>query len=232
VASGDGALSVFDVAGDGAVLRSRFGTKSSFRFILPGERSALLAEELSGGVTRITWLDVSEERLRDHRNIDEAVTCCAQLDGKMYAFGTEDTVRIIWISEDGERHESAFRAPGVSCLDLTTDKDGILVATGHQDGTVAVTAVLTADQNGRIVPSKRHRVHSGTVTTISFGEDAQIISGGVDRAICVTPAPSTQHSAKEPQIRRLSLTLCCKNVRFAGVRTENEQHKLREWSLK
>jgi hypothetical protein len=232
VASGDGALSVFDVAGDSAVLRSRFGTKSSFRFILPGERSALLAEELSGGVTRIAWLDVFENRLRDHRNIDEAVTCCAQLDGEMYAFGTEDTVRIIWVSDDGERHESAFRDPGVSCLDLKTDKDGILVATGHQDGTVAVTAVLTADQDGRIVPSKRHRVHSGTVTTISFGEDAQIISGGIDRAICVTPAPSTQHSAKEPQIRRLSLTLRCKNVRFAGVRTESEQQKLREWSLK
>jgi hypothetical protein len=75
-------------------------------------------------------------------------------------------------------------------------------------------------------------VHTGTVTTISFGEDGQIVSGGIDRAICIIPIPSAQPGAEEPQIRRLSLTLRCKNVRFTGVRTEHEQQKLREWSQK
>jgi Pentapeptide repeats (8 copies)/NACHT domain/C-5 cytosine-specific DNA methylase len=232
VASGDGALSVLDLAGDSAVAVSRFGTKSCFRFIIPGEQSALFAEEMSGGVTRVLWLGVPEKRLRDHSDIDEAVTCCAQLDGKMYAFGTEDTVQIIWFSDDGERHKSAFRDPGVSCLDLRIEQDAILVATGHQDGTVGLTTVLPVGQEGGIAPPKRHRVHAGTVTTISFGEDGQIISGGIDRAVCVMPTPETHPDATEPQIRRLCLTLRCQNVRFAGMRTEREQQKLREWSLK
>jgi site-specific DNA-cytosine methylase len=232
VASGDGALSVLDLAGDSAVARSRFGTKSCFRFIIPGERSALFAEELSGGLTRVLWLSVPEKQLRDHRDIEEAVTCCAQLDGKMYAFGTEDTVHIIWFSDDGERYESAFRDPRVSCLDLRIDQDAILVATGHQDGTVSLTTVPPVGQEGGIAAPQRHRVHAGTVTTISFGGDSQIVSGGIDRAICVMPTPDMHPGATEPQIRRLCLTLRCENVRFAGVRTEREQQKLREWSLK
>jgi hypothetical protein len=232
VAWGDGALSVLDLADDSAVTRSRFGTKSYFRFVIPGERSALFAEELSGGVTRVVWLGVPEKRIRDHRDIDEAVTCCAQMDGKMYAFCTEDTVRIIWFSDDRERRESAFKDPGVSCLDLKIEQDGIMVATGHQDGTVGTTRVVTAGQEGTTAPPQRHRTHSGTVTAVSFGEDGELISGGIDRAVCVMSAPGTQPSATEPQIRRLCLTLRCRNVRFDGVRTEREQQKLREWSLK
>jgi site-specific DNA-cytosine methylase len=230
VAAGDGALSVLDLTGDSAVPRSRFRTKSCFRFVIPGERSALFAEELSGGTTRVSWLAISEKLLRDHIDIDEAVTCCGQLDGKTYAFGTENTLRIICFSDEGDRHEYALSTPGVSCLDLRSDQDAILVATGHQDGTVGITTIPASSQNDEIASLQRHRVHSGTVTTISLSEDGQIVSGGIDRVICVMSAADMHLGAAEPQIRRLSLTLRCKDVKYAGVRTEREQQKLREWS--
>jgi hypothetical protein len=45
-------------------------------------------------------------------------------------------------------------------------------------------------------------------------------------------ALSEADGAEDTDIQRLHLTLRCRNVKFAGVRTEREQAKLREYSLK
>jgi hypothetical protein len=83
VASGDGALSVVDVAEERVVLKSQFRTKPRFRSTILGKSSALFAEELEGGNTRVLWFDLATKSVRDDSNIHSAVTCCAQLDGKM-----------------------------------------------------------------------------------------------------------------------------------------------------
>jgi hypothetical protein len=119
---------------------------------------------------------------------------------------------------------------GVSCVDLRTDQDGVLVVAGHQDGTVGVTRVLAVGQNDGITPLWQYRLHSGTVTTALFDDSDQIITGSADRSVCIMPVADTQAGTGEPHIQRLYLSLRCQNVQFAGVRTEREQEKLRKHS--
>jgi type I restriction system adenine methylase HsdM len=230
VASGDSTLSVLDIGGGGPKLRSQFGMKSRFRSTIFGAASALFAEEVGGGVTRVVWFDLPMRRAHDSYDVDAVVTCCAQLDGRLYAIATEKVVHVISSSRDGKRCESKFNDRGVSCLDLKADHDGVVVATGHYDGTVNTTRIATIGQNDTIERLWQHRLHSGTVTSILFGDSGQMITGSTDRTICVMSAANMQFSAFGPQIHRLHLTLSCRNVQFAGVRTKREREKLRKYS--
>ncbi|MFF5249079.1 N-6 DNA methylase [Streptosporangium sp. NPDC000095] len=230
VASGESSLSVLDVAGESLTVRSQFRTKSRFRSVMLGASTALFVEELGGGVTRITWLDLSTRRAYNQRDIDAAVTCCAQIDGTMYAIATENAVHVVSPPTDEERPASIFEDPGVSCLDLRADHDGIIVATGHHDGTVTITRVANVGRDDAITHLWTRRLHSSTVTTISFSDDDQMITGSRDRTVCVMPVASMRPSTAEPRIQRLHLTLRCRNVQFTGVRTEREQEMLRKYS--
>jgi Pentapeptide repeats (8 copies)/WD domain, G-beta repeat len=226
VASGDSSLSVLDTRED-RMLRCQFRTKSRYRSTVLGTASAVFAEEVGGGITRVVWFDLITRRTRDQRDIDAAVACCAQLDGNCYAIATEDAVHVISPTAGADGRALMFEDRGVSCLDLRADQDGVLVATGHHDGTLTLTKVATAGQHDGPTRLWTHRFHSGTVTTLVFADGDQLITGSADRAVCVLPNASTQLDAAEPQIQRLHLTLRCRNVRFAGVRTEREQERLR-----
>jgi hypothetical protein len=230
VASGHSVLTVLDITAEDLEISSRFGTKSRFRSPILGATSALFVEELGGTTTRIVWYDLTAERVYDHRDIDETVIYCALLDERMYAVATENAIHIIARSSDGELCESSFTYHGVSCLDLRYDRDGVLVAIGHYDGTVSIARAAAVGSNCEITRLWQHRLHSGTVTSLIFGESDQMISGSADRTVCVIPVMDTLVTSAEPQIQRLHLTLRCRNVKFAGVRTEREQEKLRQYS--
>jgi hypothetical protein len=229
VASGQSVFSVLDINAEDLVLRSRFEMKSRFRTPILGAASALFAEELEGGTTRVFCYDLTAKCIRDYRDINDSVICCALLDGKMYAIATEKSVHVIAYPCEGEPRQFVFADRGVSCLDLRAHPDGALVAVGHHDGSVSLAKVTTAGSNDEITSVWSYRLHSSAVATLLFGDNDQMITGSTDRTICVTPIVSTQLSG-ELHIQRLHLTLRCRNVQFTGVRTEREQEKLRQYS--
>jgi uncharacterized protein YjbI with pentapeptide repeats len=229
VASGDGVVSVLD-AGGGHDLTCRFKTNSRFQATVIGAKSVLFAEEIQGGVTRLTWLDMNTARALDTVEIDAAVISCAQLDGKLYAFATLDAVHVITLSQDMKRDVRMVADHGISCIDLRAYGEGVLVATGHQDGMVSVSRIDVANQAEEPVVLWGRQLHDGPVTSVLLNADYQVITGSTDRTVCVTPLDDAQPRADHLPVQRLHLTLRCQNVRFEGVRTEQEQAKLRQYS--
>jgi hypothetical protein len=229
VASGEGVLSVLDV-GMGHDLKCRFRTTSRFRATILGAMSALFAEEMQGGVTRLTWLDISTARPLDTFEIDAAITSCAQLDGKLYAYATFDAIHVISFSEDMKRNIHVLTDHGISCIDLCANAEGTLVAAGHHDGSVSVTRVNIDGQADEPVMLWQRQLHDGPVTSVLLNADEHVITGSTDRTVCVAPLNDARPRAAQLPVQRLHLTLRCKSVRFAGVRTEQEQAKLRQYS--
>jgi WD40 repeat protein len=119
---------------------------------------------------------------------------------------------------------------GISCIDLRAYGEGVLVATGHQDGMVSVSRIDVANQAEEPVVLWGRQLHDGPVTSVLLNADYQVITGSTDRTVCVTPLDDAQPRADHLPVQRLHLTLRCQNVRFEGVRTEQEQAKLRQYS--
>ena len=111
LASGEGMLSVLDVAGDaggsgepvetdGAAgsnrageasnVRCAFRTSSRCRAAVLGARTALFAEEGDGGQLLVTWLDMATARALDELEVDETVTAWAQVDEVLFALATPE----------------------------------------------------------------------------------------------------------------------------------------------
>ena len=256
VASGEGRLSVLDVAdggvdhsghpmepggsapshktGDAASVRCAFRTNSRCQAVILGARTALFAEETDNGGLHITWMGIDAARALDQLDVNESITAWAQLDDVLFAFATSSTIHVAWLLGGGNRKAVTIVDPGVTCLAVRVDGDGVLVAAGHHDGSVSLTRLSTTDSSV-VVPQRTSSLHDSSVTDIVLDAEEQMITGSMDRSVCVTPvsaigSDSLPANEVESAVQRLHLTLRCKGVRFDGVRTEREQEKLRRYA--
>jgi type I restriction enzyme, R subunit len=252
VASGEGMLSVLDVAGnaggsgepmetDGAAgsnrvggasnVRCAFRTSSRCRAAVLGAWTALFIEEGDGGQLLVTWLDMATARALNELKVDETVTASAQLDEVLFAFATPRTIHVVSLLGDDGFKAITVADPAVTCLSVRADGDHALLAAGHHDGSVSLTQLAPAD-TGVVAPQWTHHLHDGPVTGILLDAEEQVITGGTDRRVCVTRVAAIRSDtltpdAAESAVQSLHLTLRCKGVRFDGVRTAREQEKLR-----
>jgi hypothetical protein len=253
LASGEGMLSVLDVAGSGAngpgasdgsaashgtseaaVVRCAFRTSSRCRAAVLGARTALFTEEGVGGQLRITWMDMDTARALNQFDMDHSITAWTQLDGVLCAVATSSVIHVWRLpGEDGYK-EVTVAAPGVSCLAVRADGDGTLLAAGHHDGSVTFIR-LSATDTGVVTPQRTIHLHDGPVTDILLDAEEQVITGSMDRSVCVTSLSAIRSDSPIPDeadsaVQRLHLTLRCRGVRFDGVCTEREQEKLRRYA--
>jgi hypothetical protein len=255
LASGEGMLSVLDVAGDAAgsgdsaevdesggsstageasIVRCTFRTSSRCRAAVLGGRTALFTEEGDSGQLLVTWLDLINARILDKLDVDETVTAWTQLDEIMFALATPNTIQVVSALGDNGRKAITVADPSVTCLSVRDDGDHVLLAAGHHDGSVSLTQLGPAD-TGAVAPQWTRHLHDGPVTDIFLDAEEQIITGSIDRRVCVTPMSAIRsdtlpQDAVESAMQSLHLTLHCKGVRFAGVRTEREREKLRSYA--
>ncbi|MEU5554074.1 N-6 DNA methylase [Micromonospora sp. NPDC047793] len=225
---GGGVFSLYELQGQSLVLSSRFKTKSRFRLTLPGERSALLLEEINGGRTRAFWLDAIEAKVLDQWEATGVVTCSAQLDGRAYAVATDERVRVVLLNERGECDVRTLDIGRTSCLDLALTRDGVvLLGSGKHDGRVQVDRLAATAHAGSGILWQRG-LHDGTVTTIAFDDRGQLMTGGADRRVRIVPSAIDGPGPSGRSVRQLHLTLRCRGAKVDGVRTEREQQRLRQ----
>ncbi|MFD2415413.1 pentapeptide repeat-containing protein [Amycolatopsis pigmentata] len=252
LASGEGMLSVLDMAGDAdgpgesveaagssetredSIIPCAFRTSSRCRAAVLGARNALFTEEKDSGELLITWLDMTSTRVLDTLHVDETVMAWTQLDKGLFAFAVPDAVYVVSLLGDDGRQAITVADPAVTCLSVRADSDYVLLAAGHRDGSVSLTRIDPAD-TGVVAPQWTRRMHDGPVTDIFLDTEDQVITGSTDRRVCVTRVSAIRSNSPtsdgaESAVQRLHLTLRCKGVRFDGVRTEHEREKLRRYS--
>jgi hypothetical protein len=114
--------------------------------------------------------------------------------------------------------------PPMSCIDAKVlDKRGLLVVLGHGNGDVSLWRVRSDEPSLSVEQIWRIPVHGGFVTTVRLS-DSFVISGGVDRAVCLLTF-TDQWRVGEPL--RLHRTLSCKGMKIDGVKGERERQLLR-----
>jgi hypothetical protein len=255
LASGEGILSVLEVAGDAdssggsagahnsdgssrvdetSIVRSAFRISSRCRAAVLGARTALFTEEDDAGRLLVTWLDMTNARVLDKLDLDETVTAWTQLDEELFALATPSTMRVMSLLGDKSCKTVTVADPSVTCLSVRAGADHALLAAGHNDGSVSLTKLSPTD-TGPMAPQWTRHLHDGPVTSILLDAEEQVITGGTDRMVCVTPVSAIRSDtltpdAAESAVQSLHLTLRCKGVHFEGVHTEREQEKLRRYA--
>jgi ubiquitin-like protein Pup len=110
-----------------------------------------------------------------------------------------------------------------------TSNGEVLLALGRQDGTVRLIKLLRTATGMQRNEVWTRQPHTGPVTALAFVDDARLVSGGADRALCVIPAAEVLESG-DGGYTRFELTLRCRNVRIDGLRGDLEQNLLRRLS--
>ncbi|MEW2386395.1 pentapeptide repeat-containing protein [Micromonospora sp. NPDC047707] len=216
--SGGSVLSVFSLSSPEWICDNRFPTKPPLRPPVAGVSTALYEQELPGGRTQVVWMHLQTLTAHYIEAADEPAVCYAQLDNRAFAVASESSVRLTTPVEgrpDFTTVELGLR--NVNCIDMrTSPDDSILLACGHRDGVLT----LAASKSNYLVERWRVRRHDAMVNSIVFADDDNIISGGIDRSVRVTPIATGEAPEGDPIMR---LTLRCAGVRYDGVRTERER---------
>ncbi|WNV82874.1 pentapeptide repeat-containing protein [Umezawaea sp. Da 62-37] len=209
-AVGDSTLTVL-ASDDWATILS-FRLKSRYRGLhTAGDDALLLDESLNSGSLLSFRPDEGTAATLGLPHA-KAWHICA---GGSWAVATPDRVSI--------HGPSAMSWPSlqVSAITMRTDPAGeTLVATGHEDGLATVHQVV----GGQATARWKRQMHTGPVTAIAFLGEGRLVTGGVDRGLCVT---HTGGDSDDGEVTRYELTLRCGGVKLDGVRGPDEQSRLR-----
>lgn len=226
LAIGDSMLSVLAVRGGSQLVETRFHTKPPLRSPIIGTTTALFAEELPGGLTRMVWFDHRTGRMLDSHEQEMSVNAYGQCDGIAYAVAREPDAYLVWPSGNGGRVTPVeLDLRGVNCMDLwLTEEREMLVVTGHYNGLLTLVRVV----GGTATELWRINRHDTIVTSVAFMNTERIISGGNDRAVRITPVAGglAEEARRWPTMR---LTLRCRGTRFEGVSTKRERALLEKY---
>jgi hypothetical protein len=99
------------------------------------------------------------------------------------------------------------------------------VAVGHKDGNVRLLKLSRTATGMRRAEVWNRHLHTGPVTAVAFLSADRMVTGGVDRGLCVvSTAPSDMSDRGE--VARFELTLRCRGVRVDGMRGDLERNLL------
>uniref|UniRef100_UPI003EBEE378 pentapeptide repeat-containing protein n=1 Tax=Micromonospora tulbaghiae TaxID=479978 RepID=UPI003EBEE378 len=217
---GGNELSVLSPEGSGWVCDTRFATKPTLRPPVAGPTTMLYEEELPGGVTGLTWTELTTRKRYRFESADEPSVCYAQLDGRAFAVASESGVQLALPVEGGADVTAQVELRSVNCMDMRSLPQGeILLVCGHRDGHVT----LSQYKPGGISVRWRSRRHEAMITSVVFVDDDYIVSGGIDRSVKVTTVAAGVAPDEEPIMR---LTLRCAGVKYDSVQTERERQML------
>ncbi|MFY1577361.1 NACHT domain-containing protein [Verrucosispora sp. WMMD703] len=209
-AVGDSTLTVLAPVGWATTLSFRL--KSRYRGLHAAVEDALVLDESLNNGSLLSFRPDEGKAVMLGLPRARAWHVCA---GGSWAVATPDRVSV-----HGPAAVS-WPASQVSAITMRTDPVGeTLVATGHEDGLVVVHQVI----GGQAVARWKRQMHAGPVTAIAFLGADRLVTGGVDRGLCVT---HTGGNSDDGEVARYELTLRCGGVKLKGVRGPDEQSRLR-----
>jgi Pentapeptide repeats (8 copies)/NACHT domain len=213
--------------------RTRFRTKTEFRFPALREDMLTVLHEEANRPMHMLAIDPSSALVR-RSVVAGGYGPCEQL-GDLCSIVPDSDKGMLVLHAPPNADARRYRIPLSDISSLVARVDSgptdVHIATGHRDGFLRLWRVSTGEAAGDLQPVWERRVHDGVVTSLAIlGEDdPRIVSGGTDRAVCLTPIDSSGEAAAEDDgVKRLHLTVRCKGMKIDGLQGEHEQQLLRE----
>lgn len=117
------------------------------------------------------------------------------------------------------------RASSVKISRLSASE--FLLTIGHHDGSVSLRR-LSKELDVVEVRTlwTREGVHDGSVSSVGFLGEMQVVNGGMDKKVCMFPIDHSDNS----EIRQMRLSIDCRGVMYTGAKRDQERDRLAELS--
>jgi len=225
VAIGESTLTLLNETGVEWQPIAHFRLKSHYRLPDFTDPMALLAEEGSNGVLRLVWFDPTT----DTGSVTDlpGVRSWSVLGRQGYVAASANRV---FVQLGDVRGEWADELVSVVALRVDSPHKA-LVAIGHQDGTVRLHTLSRTATGMRQAEIWNRHLHIGPVTAAAFLGADRVVTGGVDRGLCVvhTAPPGVSDRG---EVARFELTLRCRGIRVDGMRGDRERNLLRQLAMR
>ena len=137
---------------------------------------------------------------------------------------SHDSRLLVRISEENNSRTREFDIPAFSSIDArVVGRSRVLIMLGHAGGEVSLWRLDITRKDVLLKRLWEKKEHGGSVTAVRISEQV-LISGGVDRTICMFPLKDRWDVGAAI---RLHQTLQCQGMRIDDVKGESERVRLR-----
>jgi hypothetical protein len=212
------------------IQKARFRIKPGYRRLLTKGNMLLMLSEIEKQTNKLHLVDLDKFEEVDSLE-QEKISLCENLD--LQAFAVTDGKEYLRV--EGTQQTQNEEILDISLQEITNlcvytcEKDKkYLMACGQSNRNVSVWQLdrLNGKWDHKLLV--KNQVHDGMVSTLSFLDDARIVSGGIDRKISILKFGKDPDDLKGRQENILHMTIKCKGMKIKGLKGSKEQEMFKK----
>lgn len=210
--------------------KARFRIKPGYRRLVTKGNILLILSEIEKQTSLLHFVDLDkfeevfafeQEKISLCENLD--LQAFVVTDGKEYlrVEGTEQT-------QNEEILNISLQETTSLCVYTCEEDKKYLMACGQSNGNVSVWQLERLNGKWDHKLLVKNQVHDGMVSTLSFLDEARIVSGGIDRKISILKFGEDSDDLKGQQENLLHMTIKCKGMKINGLKGSKEQEMFKK----
>jgi hypothetical protein len=207
------------------IQKARFRIKPGYRRLVTKGNILLLLSEIDKQTNKLHLVDLDKFEEVDWLE-QEKISLCETLDLKAFAITDGKS----YLRVEGTEQAQNEVILNISLQEITSlcvhtcEKDKkYLLACGQSNGEVSIWMLDSLNGKWDHKLLVKNQVHDGMVSSLSFLDDARIVSGGIDRKISILKFGEDSDDLKGHQENILHMTIKCKGMKIEGLQGSKEQ---------
>ncbi|MGC1122293.1 MAG: pentapeptide repeat-containing protein [Candidatus Methanofastidiosia archaeon] len=209
--------------------RARFRMKPGYRQALVKGNILLFVSEKEHQENKILLVDLHRQTIMNLMELKEIVLC-ENLNQQVFVFSEgKNSLKV-----QGKVYSYREKAINLQVREITSlcvlccEKDvKYLVACGQANGEILIWHIDLSEGKWQEKLLLKNRAHDGVVSALAFLDDSRIVSGGIDRKICIIRFGPDLSGLNGIQEQILHRTVRCRGMKIEGIKGEREQEILR-----
>jgi hypothetical protein len=207
------------------IQKARFRIKPGYRRLVTKGNILLLLSEIEKQTNKLHLVELDKFEEVDSLE-QEKISLCENLD--LQAFAVTDGKEYLRVegtqqTQNEEILDIALQEATSLCVYTCKRDKEYLLACGQSNGNVSVWRIERLNGKWDHKLLVKNQVHDGMVSTLSFLDDARIVSGGIDRKISILKFGEDSDDLKGHQENILHMTIKCKGMKIDGLKGSKEQ---------
>jgi WD40 repeat protein len=212
------------------IQKARFRIKPGYRRLVFKENILLFLSEVEKQTNKLHLVDLDKFEEVDSLE-QEKISLCENLDLQAFAVTDgKEYLRVEGTEQDQNEEilDISLQEPTSLCVHTCEKDKKYLLACGQSNGNISVWKVESLNGKWEHKLLVKNQLHDSMVSTLSFLDDARIVSGGIDRKISILKFGEDADDLKGHQENILHMTIKCKGMKIEDLKGSKEQEMFKK----
>jgi hypothetical protein len=209
------------------LLMSEFKIKPQYNILSLKKESLLIREEAPEN-DKVILIDIDKlEIVKSTDFVPFTFYDNLGFDGFL-TYNEDKGLKLIEMPFEDDNFFTVKEAQDVTCITAFEYNDNTyLIGWGQKNGFIHVSKLSKDDNCWKYRHILENKSHEGTVRSLKFISEEKLVSGGVDKKLCVLEFDGNKEIQERHRVKELQLQIRCKEMKIEGLKSKYEYELLK-----